>query len=183
MSEQPSPYAQRPAPERFTQVINGHTLRIERDLPGPIERVWSYLTTADGMERWIARCEIPSVVGAEFSWQWSGETGGRFDGRVRVFDPPHVLEYAWVETGAPSGAVRDSIVRFELQPRGDRVHLRLLHTALPDTNDARTSFGTGWHAHVDVLEAVLSGIDGPDANARYDVLEPFYLERAAATAS
>jgi uncharacterized protein YndB with AHSA1/START domain len=184
MSEHASPSAQRPAPERFTAIVDPRTLRIERDLPGPIDRVWAYLTKGELRATWMSDTEIPAEVGAEFSSTWEGEDGepgGRVDFRVRVYDAPHVLEYSWGELDAPSGAVRDSIVRFELRERGDRVHLTLIHSALPDTDDARTSFGAGWHAHVDVLEAVLSGVDGPDVNTRFAELEPLYVERAGVT--
>jgi len=96
--------------------------------------------------------------------------------RTRVFDPPRVLEYDWIELGAPGGAIRNSVVRFELEPDGERVHLTLTHRALPI--DSYTTIGAGWHAHLDTLVAAVSGIEGPDANARYEIIGPRYAPLA-----
>jgi uncharacterized protein YndB with AHSA1/START domain len=156
-------------------VLDAHTIRFERLLPGPIERVWSYLTDPERLATWLNRGEIPSEVGAEFRWSWNCEDekpGGELRGRTRVYDPPHVLEYDWIETTAPGGPIRDSYVRFELQPQGDRVLLTLTHRALPA--DAFTTVAAGWHAHLDTLVATVSGIDGPDADTRYETLRPRY---------
>jgi len=78
--------------------------------------------------------------------------------------------------GAPGGAIRNSVVRFELEPDGERVRLTLTHRALPV--DSYTTIGAGWHAHLDTLVAVASGIEGPDANARYEVIGPRYAPLA-----
>jgi hypothetical protein len=42
------------------------TLRIERLLPGPIDRVWDYLTDSDLRSRWLAAGEMDMKVGAPF---------------------------------------------------------------------------------------------------------------------
>jgi uncharacterized protein YndB with AHSA1/START domain len=155
--------------------LDAHTIRFERDLPGPIDRVWSYLTESDLKATWIAPGEIPRHVGGERVVRWEGEDGapgGELRIRTRVYDPPHVLEYDWVEQNSPTGAIRDSVVRFELAEHGERVRLTLTHRALPITTFS--SVGAGWHAHLDVLAAVLAGIDGPDADTRYEAIRPEY---------
>jgi len=155
--------------------LDAHTICFERDLPGPIELVWSYLTESDRKATWLASGDVPREVGGERVVRWEGEDGapgGELRFRTRVYDPPHVLEYDWVEQSAPSGAIRDSIVRFELAERGDRVRLTLTHRALPISSF--DSVGAGWHAQLDVLVAVLSGIDGPTADARYEAILPEY---------
>jgi uncharacterized protein YndB with AHSA1/START domain len=159
----------------FGTLLDAHTIRFERDLPGPIERVWAYLTESDLKATWIAPGDVPSEIGGERTMTWGGEDGqpaGGMTFRTRVFDPPHVLEYDWIELGAPGGAVRDSVVRFELARDGDRVHLTLTHRALP--TDAYTTIGAGWHAHLDTLVAQAAGAGGPDADARYAVIGPRY---------
>ncbi|MBV8643675.1 MAG: SRPBCC domain-containing protein, partial [Candidatus Eremiobacteraeota bacterium] len=118
-------------------------------------------------------------VGTEFGGRWEGEDGapgGAFIFRTRRFDPPHVLEYDWVEVSAPGGPITDSYVRFELTTHGDRVRLVLTHYALPPA--AFPSIGGGWHAGLDVLANVLAGVEGPSADARYEALEPEYEKLA-----
>jgi uncharacterized protein YndB with AHSA1/START domain len=166
----------------FGTLLDAHTIRFERDLPGPIERVWSYLTEPDHLATWLNRAEIPSRPGTEFHWTWQcddrTESGGELRGRTRVYEPPRVLEYDWIEATAPGGPIRDSIVRFELAEHdGGRVRLTLTHRLLPA--GAFTTIGAGWHAHLDTLDAQLAGITGPDADARYESVRPAYEDRAA----
>jgi uncharacterized protein YndB with AHSA1/START domain len=159
----------------YGTLLDAHTIRFERDLPGPIERVWDYLTDSDRRATWLGAGEVPREIGGEYVVRWEGEDGapgGELRIRTRVYDPSHVLEYDWVEPNAAGGAIRDSTVRFELAERGDRVHLTLTHRALPA--EAYTTIGAGWHAHLDTLVAQLAGTGGPDADARYAAIAPRY---------
>ncbi len=159
----------------FGEVLDASTIRFVRDLPGPIERVWDYLTKAELTATWLYGNEIPQTVGEEFGSSWEGEgdePGGAIRFRVRVYDPPRVLEYDWVDVPSPSGTITDSYVRFELEPVGDRVRLTLTQRALPA--HAFQSVAAGWHAHLDVLRATLRGEDAPELNARYEAVQPYY---------
>ena len=98
--------------------------------------------------------------------------GGGLTLRTRLFDPPRLLEYDWIEHDAPGGAIRNSVVRFELAAKGDGVHLMLTHRPLP--TESYTTIGAGGYAHLDTLVAQAGGQDGPDANARYAVIGPRY---------
>jgi uncharacterized protein YndB with AHSA1/START domain len=162
----------------FGVVLDAQSVRFVRDLPGPIERVWEYLTQSDLREKWLYGGEIPHEPGAEFgrfSWEGEGgEPGGSFHFVVRVYEAPRVLEYDWIEASAPEG-IKTSHVRFELEPVGERVRLTLTHRAIAP--DAFQSIAAGWHAHLDTLRAVLDGVDGPDANARYEPLLAQYAAR------
>jgi uncharacterized protein YndB with AHSA1/START domain len=42
------------------------TITIQRLLPGPIERVWSYLTDSDLRSRWLGAGEMEMKAGAPF---------------------------------------------------------------------------------------------------------------------
>ena len=46
------------------------TLTIQRFLPGPIERVWGYLTRSDLRRQWLAAGEMEMKVGAPFELVW-----------------------------------------------------------------------------------------------------------------
>ena len=103
------------------------TLHIQRRLPGPIERVWSYLTESDLRRQWLAAGTIEDAA-IELVWRNSELTdppGARPEGfgeehrmkvRVLVFEPPHKLVISWGEKGE---------VSFELETIRDDVLLTL----------------------------------------------------------
>jgi hypothetical protein len=83
------------------QIIDADTVRFERLLPGPIERVWDHLTKPELRRTWLADAAA---------------------GDITACQPPQSIEYE----------LRDaSVVRFELEPRGDQVLLVLTHRRLP----------------------------------------------------
>ena len=169
-----------PADGDYGTRIDSHTIRFERDLPGPIERVWAYLTDSDKRATWLYPGDIPSAPGGESRKSWPGEDGEpqfTIVIRTRVYDPPRILEYEWSEAAA-GAPMRDSRVRFELREDGERVHLTLTHAALAP--EAFATVAAGWHAHVGVLVAVLTDVAGDDAETRYERLLPRY-EAIAAT--
>ena len=132
-------------------------LKIERLLPGPIERVWAWLTDSDLRRQWLAAGEMELELGAPFELVWRNNEltdppGARPDGfgeehrmqsRITELDPPRKLSFAWKGTGD---------VTFALEPRGDEVLLTLIHRRLPDRS-MMLMVGAGWHAHLDVLVA------------------------------
>lgn len=164
-----------PATDAFGTLLDARTIQFIRDLPGPIERVWAYLTESDLRETWLYGGEVPREIGAEVTKTWpgeDGEPGGELRLRTRVYDPPNVLEYDWIEMMAPGGPIRESTLRFELATAGDRVQFTLTHRALPI--ESYQTIAAGWHAHLDTLVAQVEGAGGPDAFARYGDLEPRY---------
>ena len=49
------------------------TLMIQRLLPGPIERVWAYLTESDLRRQWLAAGAMALQVGAPFELVWRND--------------------------------------------------------------------------------------------------------------
>ncbi|HMQ91928.1 MAG TPA: SRPBCC family protein [Amaricoccus sp.] len=137
------------------------TLKLERLLPGPIERVWAYLTDSDLRRQWLASGEMAMDVGAPVELVWRNDEltdppGSRPDGfsgehrmisRITELDPPRRLAISWDGTGD---------VSFELEPRGEEVLLTLVHRRIAQ-RPMRLMIGAGWHAHLDILAARLSG--------------------------
>lgn len=133
------------------------TLKLERLLPGPIERVWAYLTDSDLRRQWLAAGEMELKVGAPFEFVWrhdelSDPPGERPPGfseehrmasRITELDPPRKLSFAWNNSGD---------VTFTLEPKGEEVLLTVIHRRLPD-RDMLVKVAAGWHAHLDVLVA------------------------------
>ena len=105
------------------------TLTIQRMLPGPIERVWAYLTESDLRRKWLASGDMEMKVGAPFELVWRnseltdppgkrpegfGEEH-RMESRILELDPPRKLVFTWGK--------EDSDVSMTLEPRGEKVLL------------------------------------------------------------
>jgi len=148
--------------------IAADTVRIERLLPGPIERVWAYLTEADKRRLWLASGEMALYPGGavelifdhaqlsdnddpvpEKHRAYSGET--RNHGRITAIDPPYLLSYTWSEHRE-----LPSEVCFQLSSEGAQVRLVVTHRRLVG-RDEFISVASGWHTHLDILIARLSG--------------------------
>ena len=143
------------------------TIRFERLLPGPIERVWAYLTESDKRRQWFAAGEMELRPGGAMNLVFRNselagegeETPERFrqyegiesNGRIIACDPPRLLVHSWEEAGD-----RESEVSFELSPRGEETLLVLTHRRLPD-RATMVDVAGGWHTHLGVLEDVLAG--------------------------
>ncbi len=141
------------------------TLTIRRLLPGPIERVWAYLTESDLRRKWLAAGEMEMKIGATFELVWRNDEltnppgqrppgfpeEHRMEGRITELDPPRKLAITWAKSGG---------VSFELEPRGDQVLLTLIHRRLPDRG-TMLNVSAGWHMHLDLLVARVSGNPDP----------------------
>jgi uncharacterized protein YndB with AHSA1/START domain len=152
-------------------IVGGDTVRFERLLPGPIERVWSYLTEGPLLTRWLAEDgAVPPRPGEKFVLKMGGgddmpEREGyeaAMYGTVLRYEPPHLLEYTW-GIKAPDGSMLDSTLRFELEARSDRVALTLTHRPVMPGFETRTL--AGWHSLLDALRARLDGTEPPDGVA------------------
>jgi uncharacterized protein YndB with AHSA1/START domain len=149
--------------EDFGTIKDLAALTIQRMLPGPIDRVWSYLIDSDLRRKWLAAGEMKLHADAPFEFVWRNDelttpSGKRPEGfaaeqrmqsRIIEVDPPRKLVIAW-------GA--DGDVSFELSPKGDKVLLTLVHRRPGDRSNA-LMFGAGWHMHLDILAARMSGGD------------------------
>jgi len=51
-------------PDAYGTLIEPTTLKIQRLLPGPIERCWAYLTESDMRRQWLAEGEMEMKLGA-----------------------------------------------------------------------------------------------------------------------
>jgi uncharacterized protein YndB with AHSA1/START domain len=140
------------------------TVRLERVLPGPIERVWAYLTEPDKRAKWLAGGSMELKVGGAVELRFKHadlsaekavperyrekmEKGHSMRGRVTRCEPPRVLAYTWGDDG--------SEVMFELSPSGDGTRLVLTHRGLD--RKGMLSVSGGWHTHLGILDDVLNG--------------------------
>jgi uncharacterized protein YndB with AHSA1/START domain len=152
---------QHATPDAYGALIEPATLKIERLLPGSIERIWAYITESEHRRRWLAAGDMELKVGAPFEFVWRNDeltdppgerppgfaAEHRMPGRITELDPPRKLAISWGANGE---------VSFELAPRNGQILLTLIHRRLPDrTTMLRVS--AGWHMHLDILVARVSG--------------------------
>ncbi|MGD9879159.1 MAG: SRPBCC family protein [Reyranella sp.] len=151
------------APDAYGTLTESATLRIQRLLPGPIERVGAHLTESDLRRKWLAAGEMKLEVGAPFELVWrhdeltdppGARPAGfgdehRMQSRITELDPPRRLSFTWDNGGD---------VTFELEPRDHKVLITVIHRRLPDRG-TMLMVGAGWHIHLDVLVARVSGTE------------------------
>lgn len=172
------------APEAYGVLTEPATLKIQRLLPGPIERVWAYLTESEMRRQWLAAGEMEMKVGANFTLTWrnaelstapskrpeSFPEEHSLESRITELDPPRKLAIAWGSSGG---------VSFELEPKGDEVLLTLIHRRLPDRKTL-LMVSAGWHMHLDVLVARTMGKEPPPFWEGWSRLQAEYDQRLPA---
>jgi uncharacterized protein YndB with AHSA1/START domain len=158
------------------------TVRIQRLLPGSIERVWAYLTESDLRRQWLAAGPMDLKVGGEVELTWRNDELSRhveerpagmesehsLKSHIIRVDPPRLLTFDW-----GSGDVT-----FELEPKNGEVLLTVTHRRLSDRNGL-LSVSAGWHAHLDVLADRMSGRDPGPFWSTWSRLRTEYAERLA----
>lgn len=146
--------------DAYGTLIEPTTLKIQRLLPGPIERVWAYLTESDMRRKWLAAGTMEMKVGAAFELVWRNDEltkpGNRPEGfseehrmqsRITELDPPRKISFTWSNSGD---------VTIELEEKGKDVLLTLIHRRLPNRS-TMLMVSAGWHMHLDVLVARARG--------------------------
>jgi len=145
----------------FGALTEPATLTIQRLLPGPVERIWAYLTDSDLRRQWLAAGRMEMKAGAPFELVWRnneltdppGERPPGFGDEHRMqsqiveADPPRKLVFSWNGSGD---------VSFELAQKDNEVLLTVTHRRLPD-RPMLVKVAAGWHTHLDVLVARASG--------------------------
>jgi uncharacterized protein YndB with AHSA1/START domain len=175
----------------YVVVDSTDTVHIERLLPGPIERVWSYLTDSDKRGSWLAAGDMELRVGGRVQFTFRNSTltdnddpppakyaehanESHMHGRVIACEPPRLLSYTW---GEASGEASE--VSFELTAQGDKVRLRVTHSHLPNRG-YMVGVSGGWHTHLGVLADRLEGRASTGFWRTFTRLEAEYEQRIPA---
>jgi uncharacterized protein YndB with AHSA1/START domain len=152
--------------------VDDSTVRFERFLPGPIEKVWAYLADSDKRGEWFTSGALPAKVGepfemrfhhADYSPHKSPPPPGyeNIDREPQVMnsillalEPPHRLAFTF---GKPVGPDQYTEVDIRLTPQPDgKIKLTLTHSKLPDRGYALNISG-GWHCHLEMLQYKAEG--------------------------
>jgi uncharacterized protein YndB with AHSA1/START domain len=111
--------------------VTGDDVRLTRRYPEPPDQVWSAVTTAERIERWLAPISGDLVLGGHY--QVEGNAGGE----VTACDPPRSFTATWEFGG------HVSTVTVTLSPAdGGGTLLELLHR-VPSAPDHWREFGPG----------------------------------------
>jgi uncharacterized protein YndB with AHSA1/START domain len=173
----------------YGERIDKTTVRFERLLPGPVERVWEFIVDPDKRQTWFCSGAFDLKPGgvAQFHFDHRRLTdekppkkyenhGGeiKFEGTIVEAKPPRLLVFDWPED---DGA--NTRVTIELAPSGDKVKLTLTHSLL-EKRETMLSVSGGWHLHLDMLENALNDGKGGPFWSRVEKLESEYEERHGA---
>ncbi len=152
------------------QSVDGKgVVRMEGRYDTDIEDLWSALTDAQRLARWVAEVEGDLRIGGEFRATFTSGWEGL--GRVDVCEPPRRL----LVTMGP-GREDETVIEAELVTDGGKTSLVLEERGLPLNELA--AHGAGWQAHVEDLGALLTGRERTDWSMRWTELTPLYRERA-----
>lgn len=146
--------------DAYGELIEPLTLKIQRLLPGPVDRVWAYLTESELRRQWLASGQMQTKADTSFELVWRNDelsdppgtrpegfgAEHRLESRILAFEPGRKLAFTW----------NQGEVSFELEPAGDKVLLTVIHRRLPDRAQV-LNVSAGWHAHLDVLATRISG--------------------------
>jgi uncharacterized protein YndB with AHSA1/START domain len=177
----------------FGTLLERGVVRLERLLPGPIERVWAYLTAPEKRARWLAGGEMELRVGGRVELRFrhadlspvaaptperfaASVDGSTLHGTVTACEPPRLLAFTWAE-----GKERPSEVTFELEVVGDGVRLAVTHRRLGDEPAVWANVAGGWHTHLAILEDRLHGRVPQPFFPAFEPIEAAYVERFGAS--
>jgi uncharacterized protein YndB with AHSA1/START domain len=156
------------------------TLRIQRLLPGPVERVWAYLTESDLRRQWLAAGTMELRLGGAVELVWRNdelsphaeqrppgmEAEHSLASRITRLDPPRLLAFGW----------GGGDVTFELEAQGGQVLLTVTHRRLVERSSL-LNVSAGWHAHLDVLVELVAGREPAPFWSAWTRLRAAYAER------
>jgi len=150
----------------LSEVGGRYELRFVRPLAHPVEKVWSAITTPEGLRAWFPfDVEGERATGASLRFVFRDDEGPDFPGRMLEYTPPRAMELIWED---------DETLRLEVEPTESGCVLTLINRFDEIGKAARDA--AGWHACLDVLEATLDEAS-IDAEGRWGEVHPGYVER------
>jgi len=127
------------------------TIRFERRIGHPIERVWAALTEPGELIAWWGDADVELREDGRFDVRWlntdAAGNAAHMHATITRLDPPRLLEL--------EGDIH-GVLRWELRPEEDGTVLRFSSTLeLPE--EFRLKVLAGWHFHLDALATALDG--------------------------
>lgn len=153
--------------KRPVSVVEPGTVRLERLLPGPLERVWAYVTEPEKRAKWLCGGAHELRVGAKMRMEFDNNrlTSDRepppehkdhakhsATGVITRLEPMRFFSHTWTWQSG------DTEVSYELTPRGKDVLLVIVHSQVKSREGQLNVMG-GWDVHTGILEDVLNGVE------------------------
>ena len=154
----------------LTRQGDQRTLTFTRSLKHSQEKVWRAVTEPEHLAVWFPH-EIVGERRPGAPLKFLHPKGDAFDGQMRVFDPPSVIEFTW----------GPDLLRIELQADGEGTLLTLTDTFDELGQAARDA--AGWH---ECLNRLVGDLDGESLSAwgsNWHQLNKIYQERFGPEAS
>lgn len=137
------------------------TLRLQRTLAHPVQRVWRAVSEPAELAQWF-----PAAAG------WTPTEGEAFEaygmtGQVTEVDAPHRLAWTFAT----------ETYRFELEPEGDGCRLTFTHSF--EDRDRAAQTAAGWDAYLSRLLPHLDGghLTEQDAHRPWEAVHEIYADR------
>ena len=143
-------------------------VRMEGSYDTGIDDLWSALTHAQRLARWIAEVEGDLHLGGAFRATFT--SGWEGPGRVDACEPPRYL----LVTMAP-GREEETVIEAVLVADGDQTRLVVEERGIP--LEELAAHGAGWQAHLEGLAAHGAGREPTDWRTRWTELTPSYREQ------
>ncbi|MBA3381118.1 MAG: SRPBCC family protein [Actinobacteria bacterium] len=151
------------------QAVDGRgVVRMEGRYDTDIDDLWSALTDAQRLARWIAEVEGDLRLGGAF--QATFTSGWEGPGRVDACDPPRRLLVTMT-----LGREEETVIEAVLVADGDQTRLIVEERGLP--LEELAVHGAGWQAHLEDLARDSAGRERTDWHTRWTELTPSYREQ------
>jgi uncharacterized protein YndB with AHSA1/START domain len=147
-------------------------VRMEDRFDTSLDDLWSALTDARRLARWLGEFEGDLRLGGEFRARFFA-SGWEGTGRVEACEPPRHLLVLTKDADAPY----ELVIEATLAADGDQTILVLEERGMP--LDQLAAYGAGIQVHVEDLAAHIAGRERVDAEARWGELLPAYQDLAA----
>ena len=164
----------------YGEILESGGLRFERLLPGPIERVWSWIADGDKREHWLSGGGTATHAGQkiDFTFQHQNltphdetypekykeiEDGIEYQVEVIACEAPVYMAWYW-----PAEDGMNVKIEITLKPEGDQVRLILVQHG-DVSADHLIGSSAGWHVHLGIMIDKLSG----------ETPKPFWREHEA----
>lgn len=134
----------------FTRDGEEIDVRFERFYPHPVDKVWRALTDPARLADWMGESMVDPRVGGRIEVMIGSP--GVATGEIRVWDPPHVLEFTWDNMDS-----HGAIIRYEMKADGQGTRMVFTHSHMPYTSSALML--PGWHVFFDRLGQALVGVE------------------------
>ena len=146
---------------------NGHgRLTFTRHLAHEIDKVWAAVSEPEQLKVWFpTSIDGERAEGAALKFVFPFPDAPVMEGTMRVFDPPHVMEFEW----------GGDVLRIELAPITGGTRLQLTDTFAEYEKAARDA--AGWHACLDRMRFDLDDDEWPyGEDGRWKELSAWYMK-------